>query len=237
MNKLLRYGIFAIWCVVLLTIVSVSEGRAQDPTREILRRMDAHNQALQTLVSDITMVKYDAALKITEVSAGNIRYLPKKTKGKMAFRLDWATEDGRPKEESMSLIGDKAVLYQPRQNLAKEGKSQKSKTSEGLGSALAFLSMSKAEVNANYDIVYLGDEQIKTGQKTWHLQLTPKSQTSNKVSEIWVDSDGMPRQIKVVNKANNDYHAVLLSNIQKNVKLDLSTFEIKYKPGTKVQPF
>ena len=236
MNKFLKYGIFSIWCVVLLTIVSVSESSAQDPTREILKRMDTHNKALQTLTAGVTMVKHDATLKVSDTLIGKTSYLPKQTKGKMAFRLDWQTENGRPMEESMSVIGDEAKLYQPRQKLLKVGKTQKSKSSKGLGSALSFLSMSRTEIANNYSIVYLGDEQIKTGERTWHLQLTPKGPASYKTAEIWVDANGMPRQFKI-NEENNDYTGVLLSDVKKNERLDLGIFEIQVPAGTSKQKF
>jgi outer membrane lipoprotein-sorting protein len=198
--------------------------------------MDTHNAALQTLTADITMVKYDSVLQQPTTLAGKTNYLPKRTKGTMAFRLDWATEDGHPKQESISVVGENVELYQPRLNLVKKGKTQKSKSSKGLGSALSFLSMSRDEVTANYDVKYLGDEQIKTGERTWHLELTPLKTASYKDAEIWVDKDGMPRQIKVI-EANNDYTAVLLSNIQKNVKMDVKIFKLDYPKGTTIQPF
>jgi len=198
--------------------------------------MDAHNVALQTLTADITMVKRDSALQVSDTLVGRTSYLPKRTKGTMAFRLDWATENGHPKEESIAVIGDNVELYQPRLHLVKKGKTQKSKGSKGLGSALGFLSMSRAEITANYDVKYLGDEQVKTGENTWHLQLTPLKATNYKDAEIWVDKNGMPIQMKIIEN-NNDWTTVLLSNIQKNVKMDVKIFKLDYPKGTTIQPF
>src|SRR3954468_14580935 len=190
MHKSYKYVIFPVLCVVVLVIASVSESRGQNPVSEILKRMDTHNKALQTLTARVTMLKHDAALDSTDTLIGSTIYLPKQiaTGGKMWFRLDWQTENDRPMQESMSVVGDGAKLYQPRQKLLKVGKTQQSKNSKGLGSALAFLSMPRAEIANNYSIVYLGDEQIKTGEKTWHLQLTPTKPASYKTAEIWVDA-------------------------------------------------
>ena len=78
------------------------------------------------------------------------------------------------------------------------------------------MSMSKDQLNASYDVVYIGEEQLSGGTLAWHLQLTPKAATSYKTAEIWVDGDGMPRQAKI-NEQNNDSTTVLLANIQRNV--------------------
>jgi outer membrane lipoprotein-sorting protein len=65
-----------------------------------------------------------------------------------------------------------------------------------------------------------------------HIKLTPKTRTSYKTAELWVDVDGMPRQSKLT-EHNNDTTTVLLTNIQKNPSLKGSDFEIKLPPGTK----
>ena len=233
MKKLL-ISVLAIG-IAFLTSVSVTECGAQ-VIPEILKRMDAHNKALQTLKADITMRKFDATLKVTDTRTGSTSYLPAKTKGKRAFRLDWATENGRALSESSAAVGEDVQAYQPRLNLIRVGKTQQSKGSEGLGSAFAFLNMSKAEIKANYDVVYLGDEQIETGERTWHLQLTPNKAAKYKNAEIWVDTDGMPRQMKI-NEVNKDYTAILLSRIKKNDRIDTKIFKINYPSGTRVDKF
>jgi len=63
--------------------------------------------------------------------------------------------------------------------------------------------------------------------------MTPKVPTSYKSAEVWVDGNGMPVQSKVIEK-NNDTTTVLLTNLQKNVRVDKSEFQIKLPDGTKV---
>ena len=77
-----------------------------------------------------------------------------------------------------------------------------------------------------------GLTQIKGGTKTWHILLIPKTATSYKSAELWVDSDGMPRQAKI-NENNGDTTTILLTNIKKNVTLDTSVFRLSYPKGTK----
>lgn len=182
------------------------------------------------------MVKYEATLRTTDTRLGSITYVPKKTLGKAAFRLDWTSENGRSLQETIAVINQDVELYQPRLNLVKKGQTQQSKGSKGLGSAFGFLSMSRAEITANYDVVFLGDEQIETGERTWHLQLTPTKAANYKTAEIWVDKDGMPRQMKI-NEVNKDHTRVLLSAIKKNEKVNPKIFKNIYPSGTKVEKF
>ena len=172
------------------------------------------------------MVKTNVQLGVSDTTYGNTSYLPKTAKRNSYVRIDWT----RPVEEQISVIGDGYELYRPKLNQVIVGKVNKAKNSATVGGALSFMNMSKAQLKTNYSIVYLGEEQISGGTVTWHLQLTPKTTTSYKSAELWVDPDGMPRQAKVIEQ-NNDTTTVLLSNIQKNVTLKAEIFKLKY-PGS-----
>ena len=226
MNKTLSYIFLTICLGLLFSLVSVKEAEAQDVIGNILRRMDAHNKSLQSLRADVTMEKRNVQLGESDITYGNTSYLPKTAKRGSYVRIDWTT----PVEEQISVIGDDYELFRPRLNQVIVGKVGKAKNSASAGGALSFMNMSKDQLKANYDVQYLGQEQISGGTTTWHLNLTPKAATSYKSAELWVDPDGMPRQAKVIEQ-NNDTTTVLLSNIQKNVTLKAEIFKLKY-PGS-----
>jgi outer membrane lipoprotein-sorting protein len=131
-------------------------------------------------------------------------------------------------------------MFRPRLGIAYEGsvKDAGKGKSGGPGqssSALAFMNMSKAQLEANYDVVLLAEHAtLSSGDSTWHLRLTPKVRTSYKEAELWVDPDGMPRQTKIT-EHNNDTTTVLLTIPEPNVPLKASDFQIAYPKGTKVQ--
>lgn len=228
MRKALRFSFFVISLVLLMSSLSVTEARAQNILGEILRRMDMNNKALQSVRSDVTMAKTDVVIGATDTTYGTTSYLPKTAKRGAYIRVDWT----RPVEEQISVIGDNYELYRPKLNQVIVGKVNKSKNSSSVGGALGFMNMSKEQLQANYSVVYLGEEQVSGGTQTWHLQLTPKTQTSYKQAELWVDKDGMPRQAKITEQ-NNDTTTVLLSNIQKNVSLDGKIFKLNYPSSVK----
>lgn len=207
--------------------LNVTETKAQ--IQEILNRMDANNKSLQSLRSNVTMVKYNSQLRETDKPLeGTTIYLPAKSR-EPYVRIDWT----KPVEETLATSNGTYVLYRKRLEQAITGKTKDAKGSGKAGGALTFINMSKAQLKANYSIQYIGAEKLSNGTETVHLQLTPKAVTSYKMAEVWVDKDGMPVQAKVI-ETNNDWTTVLLSNIQKNVTLNAKDFKVSLPPKTEI---
>ena len=213
---------------IFLSSSGVGEAKAQNVLGEILKRMDINNKTLQSLKADVTMEKHNPQLDTTDTTIGSTSYLPKTAKRGAYVRIDWT----KPVEEHIAVIGDDYELWRPRLNQVIAGNASKAKNSASAGGALAFMSMSKEQLKANYNVIYIGEEQISGGTKTWHLQLTPKVAATYKTAELWVDGDGMPRQAKVTEQ-NSDTTTVFLSNIQKNVTLNASIFKLDYPKSVK----
>ena len=231
MNKALHYSLLIFSFGLIFSLSTVREARAQGITEEALRRMDVYNKSLQSLSADVTMVKTNAQLNVSDTTYGNTSYLPKTAKRGTYVRINWT----KPVEEQISVRGDDYELYQPRLNQVYVGKVNKAKNSASVGGALSFMNMSKAQLKANYSITNLGEEQISGGIRTLHLQLTPNAPTSYKLAEIWIDKDGVPRQAKVVEK-NSDSTTVLLSNIERNITMKAEIFKLKYPGSVKKIP-
>jgi len=215
MNKAFRLGVVSFGIAIILFFSSAPNAKAQGVLREILNRMDTMNKSLVSLKADVRMDKFEATLGDTDTSTGTTSYLPKTSKRVMYARIDWA----KPAVENIVVIGDSYRLYRPRLNQVIEGKVDKaSKNSHVPGNALAFMSMSKAQLQDNYTVNYIGQETAN-GTLTWHLELVPKVKTSYKTAELWVDPNGMPIQSKIIEQ-NNDSTTIVLSNIQKNVTIN-----------------
>ena len=225
MKKFITTGIIALGFALFLNTFA----QAQGPLREIVNRMDSYNKALTSFQSNVTMVKWDSLLNANDTYEGTASYLPKNSKNPMAVRIDWS----KPAVEQMAVRGDQYELYRPRLNQVIKGKTNSAKTVNNAGGALALMSMSKAELQANYTVRYVGQEAISGGTQTWHLELTPKKPTSYKTAEIWVDNDGLPRQAKVTEK-NNDTTTVLLQNVKTNITLNVSIFKLDYPKTAKI---
>lgn len=229
MTKHMRYILPAFALAILFT-ASAGEASAQGILREILKRMDNHNKSLVSLKGTIKMAKTDATLGETDLYEGEVNYLPagRSTKD-VLLRVDWK----KPMVEQLVVKDGVYKIYRPKANRLIEGNVNSAKGSAKTGGALAFMTMSKAELSANYDVEYKGEETVAGGQNTWHLVLKPKKATSYKSADLWVDANGMPLQAKVVEK-NNDTTTVHLSGLDKNITIKANIFDIKPAKGVAI---
>lgn len=232
MTKALHRLLMTTVLLTLVSVCAVTSVDAQGVLQEIKARMDKHNRALQSLVADVSMVKTDSALKVSDTTVGSTSYLPATKQRVMYVRIDWKTQNGRPFSESIAVIGDRYEIWQPRLNQVISGKTDKAKNNASAGGVLGFMGMSKAQMDANFKITYIGAEQVSGGVRTQHLLLTPKTAVSYKSAELWVDDDGMPRQAKIIEK-NDDSTTVLLTNIKKNETIAAVIFKLKYPDNAK----
>lgn len=228
MKTFLRAGLTAMAVLLFFNVFAAVETKAQNPTNEILKRMETHRQSLTSLKADVTMGKYDSVLKVSDTTKGTVAYLP--STGKDAYvRIDWTV----PANEILAVAKGKYVIYRPRLGQAIIGNANEAKGGGKANNALVFMNMSKSELKENYSIKYLGEEKVVGGFSTWHLELTPKKTQNFKSAEIWVDGNGMPLQAKIVEN-NNDTTTVLLSNLNKNTKINASVFKVDLPKGTKI---
>ncbi|MEO6588724.1 MAG: outer membrane lipoprotein carrier protein LolA [Pyrinomonadaceae bacterium] len=228
MNKFLRFGLTAIALTFLFSAFTVTETKAQGVLNEILKRMETHRASLRTMQSDVTMVKHDALLDEDDTLKGVVKYIPGKTENDMYIRIDWTKPD-----EQLAVIKTDYILYRKLLKQAIKGKVNTAKNSANAGGALSFMSMSKGQLKTNYMPEYLGRETLKSGTSAVHLKLIPKTAQKYKYAELWVDDDGMPLQMKIVEK-NGDSTTVLLSSVKKNPTINAADFTINFPKDTKV---
>ena len=229
MNKYVRVALPIIAIVFLFNSLS-SEASAQSGVLgEILKRMDNNNKGLVSLKSGIKMSKFNAQLGETDLTEGDLNYIPGKSERDIYVRINWT----KPVVEYLAISKGEYVLYRPRTKQAIVGKVDSKKGNSKSGGALAFMTMSKAQLRANYDVKYAGEESVASGVNTFHLVLTPKNANSYKSADLWVDRNGMPVQAKILEK-NNDTTTVLLLNVDRNATVKASDFKITPPKGTAI---
>lgn len=230
MKALLKLSLTAIAVALFFGALTVNQTNAQagSPLPEILKRMEVNRQSLQTLRSNISMSKYNPQIGEADLKEGTVTYAPGKKEREIYIRIDWE----KPVAEQLAVVKDTYTIYTPRLEQVIIGKVDKAQNSAKANGALSFLNMSKEQLKANYTVKYVGDETLSNGSKAAHLLLTPKTATSYKSAEIWVDKDGMPAQTKVI-ESNGDATTVLLSNVKKNTTINAAVFKINYPSNTK----
>ena len=227
MNKYFRFLLPAV--AVMVVFGAASTASAQGVIGEILKRMDDNNKSLVTLKSGIKMAKTDSVLGETDLSVGELTYRPGRDQESIFVRIDWK----QPVVEHLAVANGQYVLYRPKLKQAIVGKVDKAKGNAKTGGALAFMTMSKAQLKENYDVKYVGDEKVGGTTDTFHLLLTPKKGGSYKSADLWVDKNGMPVQAKIVEK-NNDTTTVLLTGVNRNPTVNASAFKISPPKGTAI---
>lgn len=229
MKIISRLSLPTILLSLCFTVLSVTDAKAQDNAlNQILKRMEAHQKVLSSLRSKVTMVKYNPQLDVSDINEGTALYF-RTAKNQRWVRIDWT----KPVTETLSVINGEYVLYRPRINQAIVGKIDEKNHNVWIINALSFVNMSRKEIIANYVIRYTGQETVKDGTKTWHLEITPKKVAIYKTAELWVNGDGMPVQAKVI-EPNNDTTTVLLSDFTKNQTMRGADFQINLPKGTKI---
>jgi len=228
MKNFLRISIISIFVTLAFGSVTVSESHAQGVLQQILKRMEDHYQGLSSLKAGVKMDKFNSQLGEHDLMEGNVIFVPQKGRDAI-FRIDWK----RPTQESLSVVNKQYIMYRWGSNQAISGKVSNIKGNGKGGNAMAFLNMSRSQLQSNYTVNYLGQENVEGGTSTWHLELIPKTAQSYSKAYLWVDGNGMPVQARITEK-NNDTTTILLSALQKNVTVILKDIPIQLPKGTKV---
>lgn len=228
MKNFSRLTLTAIALTFFFGAFAAAEAKAQNPLPEILNRMDEHYKALKSLKADISRAQYNAQLQETDMSSGNITLLPGEGRN-FSLRLDWT----KPKQEFLSVVNGQYVAYIPNIKRAYTGSSDSKTVNDKGGNILKVMSMSKEDLKANYNIQYLGQENVSGNIPTWRIKLTPKSSANFKFADLWIDGNGMPIQGKVT-KLNDDTDTALLTNLNKNITIKGEIFRVNLPKGTEI---
>ena len=227
MKRSLRVSLVAISAVFIAMSSSV-ETPAQGVLGQILKRMEINYQGLKTLRADVKMDKFNAQLgEHDPLTEGVVTYVPQKGRDAI-FRIDWQ----KPVQESLAVVNKEYVMYRWNSTQAIKGKVSQGQKNAKANNALSFINMSKAQLQANYNIAYLGQENVGA-VPTWHLELIPKTANNFKKADLWVDGNGMPIQARVTEN-NSDTTTILLSNLQKNVSINVAEIPIKLPKKIKI---
>lgn len=198
-------------------LVGAMSAVAQGPASEVLKDLEEYNGRVKSIKSDIRMAKVNNQLKLSDIQNGKLYYVP--DEGRQFFlRIEW-----KDPEELLVVAKGKFVLYRPRLKQALIGEVGNSKNG-GEANILSFLSMTRKEVQAEFDVVWVGRVSVQNTAAT-HLRLEPKKRQGIKTAEIWIDNDGRLVRAKVT-ELNNDETVLGLSNLVEDQRLSGSLFSI-----------
>jgi len=228
MKRFMPVSVMALFMLVSLTIVCPTNANAQGAglVSSVLSRMEKNRETLKTLRAGVSMEKYNSQIGESDKFQGVVIYVP--GSGRQAsVRIDWS----RPRREIIAVQNGKYTIYRPAQKTAYTGTSNKAPKAGGM---LEMMYMSRQQLEARFQPVKdVREETLWGGVSTIHLTLVPKGNASYKYAEVWIDSNGMPIQTKIVEK-NDDSTTMRLTSLEKNVPIKSDDFNVKYEGDVKI---
>ena len=230
MKKLIPLSVLlAVLAGVLVSSSKTTNGQSAGLVSSVLNRMERNRQTLKSLKASLSMEKYNAQLRDKDNYNGWVLYQPASGRD-ASVRIEWQ----KPRHEILAVSKGQYTLYRPSLGQAMVGKSGSMKGKAGAGGVLDMMYMSKAQLEARFKPVEdVREETLWGGVSTIHLTLVPKSDSSFKYAEIWVDSSGMPVQTKIVEK-NGDATTMRLSGLERNLKISANEFSLKLDSNVKI---
>jgi outer membrane lipoprotein-sorting protein len=228
MKRFVTLGL--VLTIVLTAIVSsannIAKAQSAGLVSSIINRMERNRRSLRSLRASISMEKWNAQLGDTDRYTGSLIYMPSGSRG-ANVRVEWTS----PQREILAVLNGQYTLFRPRLNMAYVGTANSS--SAKVSGVLGFgLNVSSQQLKTKFDYEDLGEETLWGGVRTTHLKFVPKGQASFKYAEVWVDSDGMPVQTKVVEK-NDDATTVRLTDVQRNAQVSPDEFRVQLDSSVK----
>jgi outer membrane lipoprotein-sorting protein len=196
----------------------------------ILAKMEKAHKDLKSLKAQIIQEKTNIQIGSKDKDSGILLYKPATGAGKGKFRLDYT----KPANNTVTVVGDNFLFYQPKINQAlKSTLAKAAKGRVGGYAPLLGLDGSLKGLLEKYNVEYIKDEVVD-GQSASHLRLTPKVNGSFASVELWVNNQTWLPTMQKFNERNGDYTVVKLTNLQQNVALNDSEFDVKLPIGTKI---
>ena len=196
----------------------------------ILAKMEKAHKELKSLKAQLVQEKTNVQIGTKDKDYGTLLYKPASGKTKGKLRIDYT----KPTNNIAAVNGDTFVFYQPKLNQAIKSTLAKATKGRTSGYApLVGLDGSMKTLLETYNVEYVKDENVD-GQSAAHLRLVPKASGSFASVEIWVNYQTYLPTMQKFNERNGDYTVVKLANLQQNLALNDSEFDVKLPGGTKL---
>lgn len=202
-------------------LVLPSAVQAEESTTElILEHMAEASRALTSLEADLVQKKSHPQLSLNDPPESGRIHIERAKATRLRLEI---TE---PESRIVAVEDGEYVLYQPKIKQAVVGKLNPN-ASRGRTGFLAFLVGDLSGAEEDFEIVLLGEEEVR-GNQTHHLRLTPRQGTDSMYRQIdlWVDEElWLPVRQELV-ELNNSVNRIDLDSIVINQDIEEGVFKL-----------
>jgi outer membrane lipoprotein-sorting protein len=215
----------------LLSLAAASFGAPPaDPILEaVLARLDQASASFKGLTADIRKVSHTEVVNVDDADSGTI--MVKRVKAHdTRIRIDFTT----PRQQSVTIGGGKAQVYNPKSNEAQELELGKNRGLVDQFMLLGFGSNSGELENAY--LVTLGGAESINGEKTTRIMLVPKDPeilARVKKCELWISDKGLTVQQKF-HTGGGDFVLSTYSGMKLNPSIADKDLKLELPKGVKI---
>jgi outer membrane lipoprotein-sorting protein len=208
--------------LILLAIPVAAFGAS---AADVMAKLDQSAPKFTSMTANLTRLTYTKVIDDKSTEQGQIS-LKKSGPRDIQVLIEFVKPDTR----TVSFRGRKAEILYPKLKTVQEIDLGK-RTDLIDQFLLVGFGTSAQELQSNYSVKYVGEESI-AGQKTHHLQLTPK-RDKVQAMELWIaDTGGYPVQQKFV-QPSGDYYLFTYQDVKLNPPLGDEAFKMKVPKGYK----
>ena len=182
---------------------------------EVLSKIDTAGPKFSGMTADVEKLEFTKVISDKTTETGTI--VIRRVKAK---ELQVKIEFTKPDQRFVTLHGQKAEMFYPKiktvqeYDLGKQGDMISKVVLVGFGTT-------GKDLQSNYNVTLVGEETV-SGQKTYHLDLVPKSgqlKAQFTKMEVWIAEDGTIPLRQKITRPSGDYTMFTYSNVHYNPPL------------------
>lgn len=214
--------------LVLIPLLAFGRVSPATTVQDVFARMDKAAPAFTGLEAQLKKTSYTKVLDDTSLESGAVRMRRDKPKS-LQVLIDFVAPDAR----TVAFAGKKAEIYYPKMKVVHEYDLGKHRELVDQFLLVGF-GVTGRDLESAYTVKLAGEETV-SGEKTSHLELTPKSAAvRDKVArvDLWIGEAGHPVQQKFTEPSGN-YTLFTYTGMKLNPALSDDKLKLKLPKGVK----
>jgi outer membrane lipoprotein-sorting protein len=203
----------------LLWLVPLAQAQSTFTLDQVFAKMDEVSKTFRSTQADIERTHVTILVNDKDVSSGKFYYVRQGTQPRVRMELT------KPALQQLLIDKGKLQLYTPNLKQVQEASLGEHQDKVDMFMSLGF-GQSSQDLKKNYTVT-LGGEEVIDGRKTVRIDLKPKSSTTFKSVQMWMDPQKWVAAQITTTELSGDYLTVKFSNIRVNASIPESVFTLK----------